>query len=246
MKKIATIVLSALLIFSLASIFASAENTVNPDGFRFDIKAINGSISGEDGIIITSQDAIANANLKWPVVIICEKVSDGVYKVKQDPIVPKGTVPEITLNQNEIIIAIHSSSSDLSTKDTYKNVEQKLAALNVKAGMYFTFEGIDLVNGTCENGVAICSAQAPGSESSTSQSESSTSTETSSTSTSSTSASSTESKNTSQESSSKTATSSTTSSQHPKTGDAGTIANIIIAIMALAGAATVAVKKRSR
>lgn len=241
MKKIATIVLSALLIFSLASIFASAENTVNPDGFRFDIKAINGSISGEDGIIITSQDAIANANLKWPVIIICEKVSDGVYKVKQDPIVPLGTVPEITLNQNEIIIAIHSSTSDLSMKDTYKNVEQKLAALNVKAGMYFTFEGIDLVNGTCENGVAICSAQAPGSESSTSQSESSTSTETSSTS-----ASSTESKNTSQESSSKTATSSTTSSQHPKTGDAGTIANIIIAIMALAGAATVAVKKRSR
>jgi len=161
MKKLLTLVMTAALILTLSSIFASAADTIDPDGYKFDIKTINGKVENEIGIIITSQDAIASANLNWPVIIICEKVSNNVYKVKQDPILPKGTAPSLTLNKDEIIIAIHSSSSDITQKEQYKNVEQKVAASNVKPGMYFTFEGIDLEKGTVNNGKAICSAKAP-------------------------------------------------------------------------------------
>lgn len=161
MKKLLTLLFATMLVLSVFSILVSAEDTINPDGYKFDIKGINGTITGEDGIIITKQDAIESANLKWPIIIICQKVSDGVYKVKQAPINPKGNVPSITLQKDEIIIAIHSSSSDLTQKDKFKNVEQKVAAEKVQAGMYFTFEGIDLENGTCNNGKAVCSAKAP-------------------------------------------------------------------------------------
>jgi hypothetical protein len=160
MKKILLLLITALFIVSVSSVFVSAEE-INPDGFKFNIDKINASIAGEDGMIITKQEAIEKANLKWPIVIVCEKVSDNVYKAKSDAIKPTGTAPSLTLNANEIIIAIHSNTSDIAQKDQYKNVEQKVAAMNVKAGMYFKLEGIDVAAGTVTNGTATCSTKKP-------------------------------------------------------------------------------------
>jgi len=240
MKKILLLLVIALVVVSVSSVFVSAEdNTINPDGFKFNIDKINASIAGEDGMIITKQEAIEKANLKWPIVIVCEKVSDNVYKAKSDAIKTTGTAPALTLNANEIIIAIHSNTSDIKQKDQYKNVEQKVAAMNVKAGMYFKLEGIDVAAGTVTNGTATCSTKKPDGTTATS------STVTSSAATSSAVASSTAAS--SAAASSSVATSSTaTTSTPPPTGDSSMYAIAIIGMLALASISTLAVKKRSK
>ena len=73
MKKTLSVLLAALLLCSLCVIFAAAED-VNPDGYAFNIDSVNVAVAGEKTTIITKQDLIPTANMKWSVNIVLDKV----------------------------------------------------------------------------------------------------------------------------------------------------------------------------
>lgn len=163
MKKLVAVIFTVILTVSVLTICVSAEE-INPDGYAFDISGVNTKIESENAIIVTKQEVIADANLKWAVVIYCEKVEDSIYKVKADTKNPSGNPPELTLGNDEIVIGVHSSTSDTSLIDEYPNAIQKVTALEVKAGMFFKLEGIDLESGEVTDGKAVCSAKQPASD----------------------------------------------------------------------------------
>lgn len=160
MKKALILILSLILISTTALVFTSAQ-TEEIDGFEFNIAAIDGSIAGEDGVIVTNQAGLATANLSWAISIHCEKVENNLYRAKADAIQGAGAAPDVTMATDDIVIGIHSSTSDVSQATEYPNVYSKLAALEVKAGMYFTLENIDLTAKTSTNGKAILSVTDP-------------------------------------------------------------------------------------
>jgi hypothetical protein len=77
--------------------------------------------------------------------------------VKADPVEPTGTIPSLSFASGDIVIAIHSSTSNPDLVGTYPNVYQKINALKVKAGMYITLKNIDLAAKTSNNGKAVVS-----------------------------------------------------------------------------------------
>ena len=158
MKRV-IFLLVLVLIFSLSVISVSAEN--DPDGFVFDIQEVDTTIGGEDSVIFTSADAVANGNLKWAVSIHCEKVEDNLYRAKADAYSPTGEFPVFEFEDGDIVIGIHSSSSNPAFVDEYPNVVQKATALNVTEGMYFLLVGIDLDSGAVSDGKAICGIEQP-------------------------------------------------------------------------------------
>ena len=163
MKKIMALALTALLVFSIFGILATAEETA--ETYEFNILAVDAKITAESGLIITSEEALATSGTGWTVIIPCSKVEDNKYVAKTDSIAPNGTVQTIEMEEGDIIIAIHSSSSDVTLIDTYPNCEQKVAAEKVKAGSTFVLEGIDLVAKTSTDGKAIVTYAAVAEES---------------------------------------------------------------------------------
>ena len=81
-----------LLLCSLCVIFAAAED-VNPDGYAFNIDSVNVAVAGEKTTIITKQDLIPTANMKWSVNIVLDKVADGLYKAAGDAVPGSGSDP---------------------------------------------------------------------------------------------------------------------------------------------------------
>lgn len=162
MKKTLSVLLAALLLCSLCAIFAAAED-VNPDGYAFNIDSVNVAVAGEKTTIITKQDLIPTANMKWSVNIVLDKVADGLYKAAGDAVPGSGSDPDITLKEGQIILAVHSSTSDPAQIDEYPNVYGKLNAMAIKAGMYIQLGGgIDLtVDGVVKNGTATCTVEDP-------------------------------------------------------------------------------------
>ncbi|HBL85090.1 MAG: hypothetical protein A2Y17_11460 [Clostridiales bacterium GWF2_38_85] len=153
MKKIIALAISALLIFTTLGILAVAEG--EPETFEFDILAVDTTITAENGLILTSEDALAASSTGWTVIIPCSKVGDNKYVAKTAAIAPTGTVQTIEMEEGDIIIAIHSSTSDVTQIDTYPNCEQKVAAEKVTAGSTFELVGIDLTAKTSTDGKAI-------------------------------------------------------------------------------------------
>lgn len=161
MKKTLAIVFSLILCVSFSFSAFAAEYTVGDDGnavydtavgYVFDIEDINGTINGEDATILTSADGLANCGV-WAIWFLAEKV-EGVeaYKAVTNGAAMGGAAPEVTLEDDQIIVVVHSSSSRPSDAEAYPNWEDKVACLAVKAGDYLVFEGIDLAAGTCTNG----------------------------------------------------------------------------------------------
>ena len=229
MKKTLSVLLAALLLCSLCVIFAAAED-VNPDGYAFNIDSVNVAVAGEKTTIITKQD------LKWSVNIVLDKVADGLYKAAGDAVPGSGSDPDITLKEGQIILAVHSSTSDPAQIDEYPNVYGKLNAMAIKAGMYIQLGGgIDLtVDGVVKNGTATCTVEDP---------------RTADTSTGTSEAEPSETESSAAESteapvSSTAASSAAESSKTPETSDAGITALIVVALAALAVTVTV-IRKRS-
>ncbi len=235
MKKTLSVLLAALLLCSLCVIFAAAED-VNPDGYAFNIDSVNVAVAGEKTTIITKQDLIPTANMKWSVNIVLDKVADGLYKAAGDAVPGSGSDPDITLKEGQIILAVHSSTSDPAQIDEYPNVYGKLNAAAIKAGMYIQLGGgIDLtVDGVVKNGTATCTVEDP---------------RTADTSTGTSEAEPSETESSAAESteapvSSTAASSAAESSKTPETSDAGIMALIVVALAALAVTVTV-IRKRS-
>jgi len=230
MKKTLSVLLAALLLCSLCAIFAAAED-VNPDGYAFNIDSVNVAVAGEKTTIITKQDLIPTANMKWSVNIVLDKVADGLYKAAGDAVPGSGSDPDITLKEGQIILAVHSSTSDPAQIDEYPNVYGKLNAMAIKAGMYIQLGGgIDLtVDGVVKNGTATCTVEDP---------------RTADTSTGTSEAEPSETESSAAESTAAPASSAAESSKTPETSDAGITALIVVALAALAVTVTV-IRKRS-
>ena len=230
MKKTLSVLLAALLLCSLCAIFAAAED-VNPDGYAFNIDSVNVAVAGEKTTIITKQDLIPTANMKWSVNIVLDKVADGLYKAAGDAVPGSGSDPDITLKEGQIILAVHSSTSDPAQIDEYPNVYGKLNAMAIKAGMYIQHGGgIDLtVDGVVKNGTATCTVEDP---------------RTADTSTGTSEAEPSETESSAAESTAAPVSSAAESSKTPETSDAGIMALIVVALAALAVTVTV-IRKRS-
>ena len=229
MKKTLSVLLAALLLCSLCAIFAAAED-VNPDGYAFKVDTVNIAVAGEKTTIITKQDLIPSANMKWSVNIVLDKVADGLYKAAGDAVPGSGSDPDLTLEEGQIILAVHSSTSDPAQIDEYPNVYGKLNAAAIKAGMFIQLSGVDLtVDGAVENGTATCTVEDP---------------RTADTSTGTSEAEPSEAESSAAESTEAPASSAAESSKTPETSDAGITALIVVALAALAVTVTV-IRKRS-
>lgn len=163
MKKLLTLVLTLVFCMSFAVSAFAAEYTVGADGnavydnaigYVFDIEDVNGTITGEDATIITTNDAMANIGSIWSIWFLAEAVDEGggAYVVKSNGAAMGGAAPSVNLADNQIVVVVHSSSSNPNDADTFPNWEDKVAALAVKTGDWIVFDGIDLELGISDNG----------------------------------------------------------------------------------------------
>lgn len=167
MKKFFALALAVVLCMSLSlSVFAS-DYVVGEDGnaamddaygYVFSIDDINGTIGGEDATIITDGSLIGNIGL-WSRYFIASKVADNEYVVATAVTCPAGTAPAApALTDGQVIVAIHSASSNPSDEAAYPNWHDYVAAAALKVGDKLTFAGIDLAAGTVNNGTITVSA----------------------------------------------------------------------------------------
>ena len=148
MKKIIVLVSCLVLVFSLAVLPVSAA----ADGYDFLSTAseffVNGSIVGEGVVLITNNDSLANANLKWAIsVMLAPTETEGVYTVVFVH-TGDGNTPAITLEEGQILLGVHSSTSNTDQASEYPNVYGKLAAQALEIGEVVTITGIDIEAGT--------------------------------------------------------------------------------------------------
>ncbi len=167
MKKISVLVLALALCMSFALVAHAGSYTIQGDGnavydtavgYVFDIRAVNDKITGEDAVIMTSNDFTGQIG-SWSIWTIAEELDDsGIYKAIKDAEPSQGTPPAVQLDENQILIAVHSSTSnpDKAAENNWHNWEDKVAFLAVKSGDCFVFDGVDLENGTCTNGKMLC------------------------------------------------------------------------------------------
>ena len=148
MKKIIVLISCLVLVFSLAVLPVSAA----ADGYDFLSTAseffVNGSIVGEGVVLITNNDSLANANLKWAIsVMLAPTETEGVYTVVFVH-TGDGNTPAITLEEGQVLLGVHSSTSNTDQASEYPNVYGKLAAQALEAGDLITFTGVDFAAGT--------------------------------------------------------------------------------------------------
>ncbi len=155
MKKIIVLVSCVALMLCLAVLPVSAE----ADGFDFLSTAsqfqVNGSIVGEGVVLITNNDSLPNANLRWAISVVLNPTETaGVYTVAFGH-TGDGNDPAITLEEGQILLGVHSASSNTDQASEYPNVYGKLAAQALEAGDTVTITGIDLEAGTVADDASI-------------------------------------------------------------------------------------------
>lgn len=167
MKKVLALSFALFLCVSL-SVSAFAGYTVGADGnavydtaigYVFGIDSINGKISGEDATICTSSDNLANCGV-WAIWFAADKVSDHIYVATTDGAAMGGSSPSVKLKDGQIIVVIHSSTSNPDQASSYPNWEDKVAALAIKTGDYFYFQGVEIDAGTVTDGKMTCMTKA--------------------------------------------------------------------------------------
>ncbi|MBQ3231142.1 MAG: hypothetical protein IJB49_09025 [Clostridia bacterium] len=159
MKKLIALTLAAILCVAFG-VSASADYSIAENGeaifetaagYTFTINDINGKIEGEDATILTSASGLNNCS-PWVVWFVAEKRSDNVYEAVTNGTWMEGTKPKVTLNNDQIIVVIHSASSNPDTAEYNPNWEDRAVALAIKAGDWLKLESIDIASETCDNG----------------------------------------------------------------------------------------------
>ncbi|HAN21720.1 MAG: hypothetical protein A2Y15_00545 [Clostridiales bacterium GWF2_36_10] len=141
---------------------SSLESSEESDyEFVFDIHSIDKIMMADSGMIITSASAYETSSTSWSTLIHCQKIEDNLYIVKSDAIYTVGIMPTINFAPDDIVIAIHSMTSNPKEANNYPNVIQKIASLKVKTGMYFSLDGIDLTEKISTNGTAMVTTSDP-------------------------------------------------------------------------------------
>lgn len=180
MKKILTVILACVLALSAFSLLAVSAETGDPI-YVFNVKGVNGMISGEDCVLFTTQDAYNSGNPNWAVTVLLEVKDDGSLVVKEKAIAGQGTVPAgVKVGDGVVALVVHSAASKVEDKGTYANVEAKLAAQEADVGMTVVLDGIDLENASGEGTATLYPAGAGGAGGTSSADSSAASSETSS------------------------------------------------------------------
>lgn len=145
MKKVICCLVAVILLTAGLVLSVGADT----NGFVFNIKGVNISITGEDCVIITNEDSYQTCNPKWAATVLCDIVEENVLKVAQ-VIVGSGTIPENVFFDDGRMAAlvVHSSTSDETQSEQYPNVFAKNTAKALQAGQYIILEGIDLASGS--------------------------------------------------------------------------------------------------
>ncbi|MBO5981795.1 MAG: hypothetical protein J6Q24_05040 [Clostridia bacterium] len=167
MKKIIVLFSCIALMLCLAVLPVSAA----ADGYDFLSTAsqffVNGSIVGEGVVLITNNDALPNANLKWAIsVMLSATETEGVYTVVFVH-TGDGNTPAITLEEGQVLLFVQSSSSDPAQIGEYQNVNGKLAAIALEIDDTVTITGIDLETGTVADDASIIAGASASTDEST-------------------------------------------------------------------------------
>ncbi len=117
---------------------SSAEPVVEKVSYNFLKTAssvtVDGTVTGESVVIFTNDEAIANGNAKWSTNVLLAKKEECLYEViSSTP--GDGNVPAITLEEGQILLAVHSDS-------TGQNKDGKAAATALAAGDLIAIVGI--------------------------------------------------------------------------------------------------------
>ncbi len=116
------------------------------DGYDFMETAssvkINESVTGESVRIFTTNEALLNSNTKWTINVVLALTEGSSYKVVS---VATGNGSNFagTLEEGQILLAVHSSSSNPDDIGTYQNVLGKLAAMALEPDDVVIIEGLD-------------------------------------------------------------------------------------------------------
>lgn len=158
MKKFAAFLFALTLFVTMTVAPMAAEYTIGADGnavydtaigYVFDIDDVNGAIEGEDATVITNNESLAKIGSKWAIWFLAEKEAGDIYRVITNGTAMGGDVPSVTLKEDQIFVAVHSSSSNPNDAAKFPNWEDKVAALAVKAGDWLAFDySFDLDNET--------------------------------------------------------------------------------------------------
>ncbi len=160
MKKTIAILLSAVLLASMLSIAVSAASWKNESdwtvineegdvafpnayGYVFDIDYVNGTIGGEDATIIDNSDSYATCNPNWAISVALDATeTEGVYSVLKVVETP-GSAAAAGINwlEAELVMVVHSATSNPADADLYPNWESKVAALALTEGVLVKYEG---------------------------------------------------------------------------------------------------------
>ena len=100
-------------------------------GYTFDIDTINGSVKGEDIVMITDQDSYTSYANAWAITVHLKNVEGELYEVVSAQ-AGGGVKPAITMEENDIVLIVHSASSN--PNDGYANWQSKVIALALQAG----------------------------------------------------------------------------------------------------------------
>lgn len=148
MKRIIAVFFAIILCLSLSLCVFAGEYTVDGDGnavydtaigYAIHIDDVNGVIEGEDATVINNNVSLNNVGSKWAIWFTAKKHTDGIYEVITDGAAMGGAIPSVTLGDDEIFVAVHSSSSRPTEADLYPNWEDKVAALAIKKGDFVAF-----------------------------------------------------------------------------------------------------------
>ena len=154
MKRIFAVILA----FSLAAVICVPAVSAATDGFDFLSTAkncsFNTTLQGECVVIITGNDYITSANLKWAIAVVLDHSDGNKYTVSAVN-VGNGTEPSITLTEGQIVLGVHSSTSDTSLASEYQNVYGKNAAAALEPGDTVSFVGFDFDTLTMADGAMI-------------------------------------------------------------------------------------------
>ncbi len=168
MKKIVSIVVATLFCVMLAVSAFAADYKIDGNGeayyetavgYVFKIDDVNGTVTGEDSTVVTDSKALAASGSKWAVWFLAEKAGDNTYVAKTDGAAMGGTLPTVSMNDNQIVVIVHSASSKPDEESQYPNWESKVAALAVNAGDYLVLNNIDLAAKTSVGGTITVSSK---------------------------------------------------------------------------------------
>lgn len=151
-------IFAVLLAFSLAAVICVPAVSAATDGFDFLSTAkncsFNTTLQGECVVIITGNDYITSANLKWAIAVVLDHSDGNKYTVSAVN-VGNGTDPSITLTEGQIVLGVHSSTSDTLLASEYQNVYGKNAAAALEPGDTVSFVGFDFDTLTMADGAMI-------------------------------------------------------------------------------------------